>query len=157
MKPEWPAAGRAHTVFDKTTRDELIRRIHSLDEHATPRWGSMTIYQMVKHCRFWDEMALGKQKYKRTFLGKLFGRIALRGVLREGPLGKNTPTIPEFRIKELAGDVAAEKRIWIARIDEYAIFSNPDFVHPFFGNMTTDQIGLLAYKHADHHLRQFGS
>jgi hypothetical protein len=151
------AASNEPTVFDQATRGELIRRIASLDEHRTPQWGRMTLYQMVKHCRLWDEMALGKQIYKRSFLGRLFGRMALRNVLREGPLAKNTPTIPEFRVREEVGDVGAETRSWLALIEEYARFSNPDFVHPFFGKMTADQIGRLAYKHIDHHLRQFGS
>ena len=28
--------------------------------------------------------------------------------------------------------------------------------HPFFGKITTTDWGLVNYKHADHHLRQFG-
>ena len=34
------------TIFDKTTRDELIYRIDSLNENNTPQWGKMNIYQM---------------------------------------------------------------------------------------------------------------
>lgn len=32
-----------------------------------------------------------------------------------------------------------------------------DFMHPFFGKITREQIGYLAYKHDDHHLRQFNA
>jgi len=28
-------------------------------------------------------------------------------------------------------------------------------MHPFFGKMTKEQVGYLAYKHTDHHLWQF--
>jgi len=44
-------------------------------------------------------------------------------------------------------------------INEYSAYSFPDysFVHPFFGKMTKEQIGYHAYKHIDHHLRQFNS
>jgi hypothetical protein len=35
-------------------------------------------------------------------------------------------------------------------------YSNEDFIHDFFGKMTKEQIGVFAYKHTDHHLRQFG-
>lgn len=29
--------------------------------------------------------------------------------------------------------------------------------HPFFGKMSARQWGMIAYKHVDHHLRQFGA
>jgi hypothetical protein len=41
-------------------------------------------------------------------------------------------------------------------LNEYAHYANPSFFHTFFGKMTKEQVGQLVYKHADHHLRQFG-
>ena len=143
------------SIFDKTTRDGLITRINLLDEKSTARWGKMTVYQMVKHCTLFEEMALGKTQYKRLLIGRLFGKIALKKNLREGHvLDKNTPTLPQFVIKE-NGDVLAQKKAWIALVEAYADFSSSDFVHPFFGKMTKEEIGILTYKHTDHHLRQF--
>ena len=82
--------------------------------------------------------------------------MALKDFIKdEIPFKKNVPTVPAFKIKELTGDVKLEKKKWINLIDEYAHFSNVDFVHPFFGKMNKEQIGYLAYKHIDHHLRQF--
>lgn len=145
------------TVFDQATRDQLISRINMLSEVSTAQWGRMNIYQMVKHCRLWEEMILRGKKYKQAFIGRLFGRMALKSVLKdESPLRRNTPTLPELRITG-NGAVSCEKSKWIALIGEYAHFSNTDFVHPFFGRMTKEQIGYLAYKHTDHHLRQFNS
>ena len=69
---------------------------------------------------------------------------------------KNMPTVPSFIIKERP-DVAEEKKKWITLIDEYKHFPNDGFMHPFFGAMTKEQTGYMAYKHADHHLRQFNS
>ncbi|PSL50341.1 uncharacterized protein DUF1569 [Chitinophaga niastensis] len=143
------------TVFDKTTRDELINRINMLNENSTAQWGKMNLYQMVKHCRLWEEMILGKKKYKRIFMGRLLGRMALKSSTKdEKPMMHNAITIPELRIKE-TGDFSSERKKWIALIEEHEHFSNPDFVHPFFGKMTKEQIGYHAYKHTDHHLRQF--
>jgi len=145
------------TIFDQTTRAELIRRINLLDDESRAQWGRMNIYQMVKHCRLWEEMILRRKQYKQAFIGRLFGKMALKSVLKdESPLKRNTPTLRELRITE-NGAVDSEKMKWIALIEEYAHFSNVDFVHPFFGRMTKDQIGYLAYKHTDHHLRQFNS
>jgi len=144
------------TIFDTATRKELIQRIAALDERSTAQWGTMTIYQMVKHNTLWTEMILGRFFCKRVFLGRLFGRIALHSSLKnEKPMGHNAPTSPELRVKDSYGDVALEKKKWIALLEEFEHFSNTDFVHPFFGAMTKEQIGYHTYKHIDHHLRQF--
>ena len=149
---------KMNTIFDKTTRDELINRINLLNENSTAQWGKMNVYQMIKHCRLWEEMMQNKQNLKRAFIGKIFGRIALKSVLKDDkPLKRNTPTIPSLIIKEMTGDIASEKAKWIANIEQYANFSNPNFVHVFFGKMTKEQIGQMVYKHIDHHLRQFNS
>lgn len=145
------------TVFDTYTRNELIRRINSLSERNTAQWGKMNVYQMVKHCRLWEEMALGKTRYKRVLIGRIFGKIAMRSLLKdEQPLRHNSPSIPELIIKE-TGDVAEEKKKWISLIEEYAHISNIELMHPFFGRMNMEQTGYMAYKHTDHHLRQFNA
>ena len=134
-----------------------IARIQKLNEGSTAAWGKMSVYQMLKHNRLWDEMVYGNTHYKRAFLGRLFGRIALRAVLKDDTaLGKNSPTIPALKIKEACGNVEAEKEKWIAMIKGYGHFSNETLDHPFFGKMNKEQIGYMVYKHADHHLRQFG-
>jgi hypothetical protein len=144
------------SVFEKATREELIHRINLLNEHSTPQWGKMNVSQMLRHCTQWDEMALGKTKYKQSFIGKLFGKIALKDMMKDQPMKKNLPTVPVFKIKGNA-DVDEEKRKWVKLLDEYGHFSGDGFIHPFFGTMTKDQTGIMVYKHADHHLRQFNS
>ncbi len=143
------------TIFDKTTRDELIGRINSLNENSTAQWGKMNVYQMLKHCTLFEEMVLGRRKFKRSFLGRLFGKMAMKDFIKDEPIKRNVPTLSELKIKENNGDVGSERKKWIALIEEYAHFSNSDFVHPFFGKMTEEQIGFLNYNHTDHHLRQF--
>ena len=146
------------SIFDKQKRDELINRIDSLNENSKAAWGKMNIYQMLKHCTLWEEWILSEKKSKQTLMGRLFGKMVLKNILKdEKPLRRNTPTIPEFKLKETDGDVASEKAKWTSLLEEYANFSNQNFVHPFFGKMTKEQIGYLAYKHSDHHLRQFNS
>jgi hypothetical protein len=145
------------TIFDKATRDELIGRINTLDEGSTPQWGRMNVYQMVKHCILADEMYLGRKAYNRAFIGRLFGKIALKALTKdESPMRKNAPTSADFKVMESQGDVIVERNKWITLLEQYANFANADFEHWFFGKMTKDQVGILAYKHTDHHLRQFG-
>ena len=145
------------TVFDAETRNELIKRINNLNENSVAQWGKMNVYQMIKHCILADENYLGKKNYPRAFIGRLIGKIALKGMLKDDkPMGRNAPTGKDFKITETAGNLAGEKAKWIAAIREYKDFTNPYFVHWFFGKMTKEQIGFFAYKHNDHHLRQFG-
>lgn len=144
------------TIFERETYDEVLSRVNSLSANSPALWGKMTVSQMLRHCSQWDEMALGKRKYKQSFIGKLFGKMALKDMMKDEPIKKNLPTVPSFKIK---GDVdfAEEKQKWIKLIEEYHHFSNDGFMHPFFGLLTKEQTGYLAYKHIDHHLRQFNS
>lgn len=145
------------TIFDETTLNELVNRISRISEISKAEWGKMNVYEMLKHCTQWEEMMLGKKKYKRTFLGRLFGKIALKDLIKdETPMKRSLPTLPEFKIRG-TGDVASEREKWISLIKEHAHCPNSDFVHPFFGKITKEQTGYLAYKHTDHHLRQFNN
>ena len=146
------------TIFDKGTKTELINRIDSLKENTPSTWGKMNAYQMVKHCRLWEEMMQSKINLKRAFLGRIFGRIALKTVVgNTNPLKRNTPTIPSLIINERVGEFDIEKKGWISNIEKYASFDNDNFRHVFFGKMTKEQIGQMVYKHIDHHLRQFNA
>ncbi|MES2678635.1 MAG: DUF1569 domain-containing protein [Bacteroidota bacterium] len=143
------------TIFETSVREELITRINALNENSKAQWGKMNVYQMLKHCRLWSEMILGRKKYKQAFIGRLFGKALLKNAVKDdSPMKRSTPTVPEFIIKE-NGNMHEEKKKWIALIEEHANFLNDDFVHPFFGKMNKEQIGIHAYKHCDHHLRQF--
>jgi hypothetical protein len=147
------------TIFEKATRDELIDRIHSLNENCRPLWGKMNAYQMTRHCTIWNEWVLGKSDivYRQDLLGKIFGKLALKSNTKDDkPLSKNMPAGKGFIVKEKTGDLNREKSIWITLTADYEKFSNDNFIHDFFGKMSKEQIGIFTYKHIDHHLRQFG-
>ena len=75
------------------------------------------------------------------------------------PFSKNAPTSPELKVVE-EKDFTKEKANFIAGVNklhkagEKGIGSDR---HPFFGKMTAEEWGILNYKHADHHLQQFGA
>lgn len=147
------------TIFDHITRKQLINRIEQINEDKKAEWGKMTIFQMLKHNTYWNGWILGTEdhNYKQEFLGKLFGKIALKRMIKdEKPFDKNIPTSDHFKPKALDGNLEAKKSKWIGLIQAYATYNNPDFIHDFFGKMTIEEIGTLVYKHTDHHLRQFG-
>ncbi|TSJ47787.1 DUF1569 domain-containing protein [Fluviicola chungangensis] len=148
------------TIFDEETRNELIVRIQNIPENAQAQWGKMNLYQMLTHCKTWEEWIQGKgnHRYKQGFIGKLFGRMALKKITRDDqPFNRGVPTSGQFKVKEPNGDISKKKHEWIQLIQAYENYSNPTFIHDFFGRMTKEQIGLMAYKHTDHHLRQFNN
>lgn len=139
---------------EKQEREDFIKRIQKLDENSSPLWGKMSVYQMLRHCTMWEEMALGKQLYKQAFMSKLFGKIALKSMLKDEPVKRNLPSVPSFIITS-DGSVALEKENLITLMEAHAQ-SPINFIHPFFGKMSAEQGLLLASKHLDHHLKQFG-
>lgn len=146
------------SIFDPVTREEIVNRIGFLNQQSKARWGRMDVFQMLRHCTLCEEMMLGQLKIKRVFAGRLLGKMILKKVLKDDrPFGKNSPTSPVLKTTHESGDTELQKKEWINRIGQYATYTDPNFVHPFFGPMTKEQIGFFAYKHADHHLRQFGA
>ena len=144
------------TILDKTHRDELIARTATLDENCAAQWGKMHVYEMILHCSTWDEQVLNNVPLKHSFIGRLFGKFALKKMLKdEAPLDKNVPTSTHLKFKA-TGDLRAARDKWMTRMQDYANYTTPEYMHDFFGRMSREEVGRLAYKHTDHHLRQFG-
>ena len=146
------------SVLDLNTRNELITRIKSLHQDSARQWGTMTLTQMLKHCTRCEKLYFGEVKVKRSFLGRLIGQMALKGMLKEGAtLSRNAPTASTMKVTDKEGNIDTEKQHWIRQIERYADLPDKPFNHWFFGKMTPDQLGQFVYKHADHHLRQFSA
>ena len=145
------------TILDTVTRQALIQRINMLNENSAAMWGKMNVHQMIKHCTLWEEMALGKTIYKREFLGLLIGRLVMKSFFKnDKPMDKNVPAGP-LRVKgPVNSNFAEDRKQWISLIEEYGRLTHHEMMHPFFGRLTKEQVGQFAFKHSDHHLRQFG-
>lgn len=150
------------SISDPALRQDLHRRISLLQEDSKPLWGKMNVWQMTRHCNNWSEWLLGRgpytgHVYRQDLLGKLFGRWALRSNTKDDrPMQRNMPA-GKLAIKDTTrGNLEGEKALWIQLTDDCALQYNEYFIHDFFGRMTAEQISIFAYKHYDHHLRQFG-
>jgi hypothetical protein len=144
------------SIFDKVTRDELTSRINNINENSAAQWGKMNVDQMLEHCIRAEEHYSGKAIYKRVPLSYIFGKMALKNILKdETPLKHNMPTKPDFVVTATDKDLETAKEKWIVLINAYGEYANPSYTHFFFGPMTKEQLGHMVYKHADHHLRQF--
>jgi hypothetical protein len=146
-------------LFDLARVTEVKQRIALLTPDSERHWGRMTPAQVMTHCARGMEMATGELKLPRIFLGRLIGWKIGSIVLRDDkPFGRNSPTAKELVVKD-APDFEAGRARLLASIDRF-VAAGPagctTHPHAFFGKMTSDQWAILAYKHLDHHLRQFG-
>lgn len=148
------------TIFDRTTTEQLITRAKNINNNSKPQWGKMNAYQMLVHCNKNMELLQSKRTYPRLFMGRIFGKLALKSTLKnDKPMSKNSPTHPDLVIKK-QGNVEDIRAQFINNLTDYLNRKPSDykhFIHPFFGKMTIEQVGQWEYKHIDHHLRQFGA
>src|SRR3954470_17267286 len=94
------------TIFDKKVKEAVIARIRSLNPNSQPFWGKMKVAQMVRHCALCEAYYQGRFDVKRSMLGRVFGKLALKGLLKDGQPGlrKNSPTPAAFLVE---GDVGS--------------------------------------------------
>lgn len=147
------------SIFDPTTRTEILNRIRSLHEGSKPAWGKMSVAMMVRHCALCEEYYQGLFLVNRSFLGRLIGKTALRGILKDeqSMLKKNAPTSAQFKVVHEVENLELEKEKWKSLVEQYSTFNKDHFMHWFFGKMSKEQLGQFIYKHCDHHLRQFNN
>lgn len=95
---------------------------------------------------------------KQAFIGRLFGKMALKSFIKdEKYFPRNVGSLTKLIVTDTHNDLGLSKILWAASIKQYShLADDHEFVHGFFGKMNKQQTGLLAYKHTDHHLRQFG-
>lgn len=145
----------AITLYDAARRDELVRRLATLSHDRAPQWGKFTAPRMVSHLLEAFRLSRGELVLPRrpVPLRWLIRRLLIHTL----PFPKGAPTAPEMSSRKpnsWDADVAALQAD-IAAVREPAAGAVLA-VHPFFGDMSAHDWGVLLYKHTDHHLRQFG-
>jgi len=146
-------------IFDPTVTQELIDRISSLTPETTPKWGKMTVDQMMAHCSVAYEMAYTDKHPKPNALMRfLLKTFVKKGVVNEKPYPRNSRTAPAFLIST-GRDFDVERNRLISFVRKTCDYG-PNYFDGkeslSFGAMTTPEWNNLFYKHLDHHLTQFG-
>lgn len=146
-------------IHDASAYQEIVERIKLLSASHSPRWGKMSLPEMLAHCTVQLKMAVGEvsappqgSTFLRTALGKW---IALGDI--PWPKGAQTPNeMNMHRNKVIPLDIENAKNellTYLKKINDLSSLSP----HPFFGALSQTEWGKLIYKHLDHHLRQFGN
>jgi hypothetical protein len=138
-------------------RQAVQRRIAGLPAERPARWGRMSAPQMVSHLIESMRMATGDLPVASKRLPVRYPPLK-QLIIYWLPFPKGAPTAPELIARtpeHWPGDI---NRL-LALIDEFAA-RNPSGSwpeHPAFGRLSGGQWAILAYRHIDHHLRQFGA
>lgn len=146
------------SILNERDRAEIGSRVRSLTESSTRRWGSMDVASMLQHLHLSSRMALGELPVVSANK-RVFQKFPLKHlILYVLPFPKSAPTAPELKSSATAS--FEEERAALLELLE-RIGTGPGEgkgpAHPLFGPMTYREWGVVTYKHADHHLRQFGA
>jgi hypothetical protein len=138
--------------------DEVLARIDRLQPATQRKWGKMDVAQMLAHCANAMEMACGTREVKRGFIGRFIGPRFRAMATSDKPFSRNSPTGKELKIAD-AREFERERarlREGVHDFNQRGEARCTQLPHPFFGDLTPMEWSTLAYKHLDHHLKQFG-
>lgn len=145
-------------LLDQRSAQAICDRLNKLTPEHKNCWGRMNPTEMLLHCNLCntqlleENYAVKKPTTKQTFM-KVLG-LYLKPTFpknREGAARNDT-----FG-KGLATSFAEELMLCKAIINRFPLHNKPmTLVHPVFGPLTNKEWGIAAWKHMDHHLRQFG-
>lgn len=149
------ATMRHKSLLDPEVERELLSRLDRLAPGAHGQWGRMSVTQMLRHLAGGLRMAVGDMAVpRRPGPLRLFPIKQL--VIFVLPFPHNAPTSPALIFKE-EFDFNAERAAVRDLISSFAKRDIPNWPeHPAFGPLNREQWGVMAWKHLDHHLRQFG-
>lgn len=146
------------SILNENDRAEIVNRMQSLTTSSSRRWGSMDVVGMLNHLRLSALMALGEMSVpsanKRAF--QMFPLKHL--IIYVLPFPKGAPTAPELKPVN-AASLEEERSALLELLGRIGNGPREGVgpAHPLFGTMTMREWGVTTYKHADHHLRQFGA
>lgn len=144
------------SLLDAEVYDDCLRRIGRLAPDTPPRWGRMEVAQMLAHCAEVQEVMNGKPLEGTPWLFRLVRPLIKRAVLSRRPYPKGVKTHPQY-LQRSEKHFEPEKRRLLEALAEFRASGAKGARHPLFGPLTPEEAGWGAFKHLDHHLRQFGA
>ena len=145
-------------LFDIKDNHGIIERINKLHPALQAQWGKMHVAQMLAHAQVPLRCAFGELQPKRSIVGIVFGRMALKQMISGKPWKHNMPTDPNFIVSD-EREFEKEKKQLIALVERFTQSGSAGITkepHPFFGKMTPQEWNSLQWNHLNQHLTQFG-
>ena len=144
------------TLWNAPARQDVRQRLARLTPGSNRRWGTMSAPQMIAHLVDAMRMAIGELPVPSKTLPLRYTPIK-QLVIYCLPFPKGAPTAPQL-VSRAPGDWPSECATLLTLIERFAEGDRgaawPE--HPAFGRLTGSNWGVLAYRHIDHHFKQFG-
>ena len=144
-------------------RTKLVSYLQQLDPDTAPRWGKMSVHQMIEH--FGGDAirnANGRLKIDTIITSRENLQRMREFLMSDKPFKENTvnPLLGEdpspLRFKTIQAAIGSLQQELIYFFEVFEKDHGLITRNPFFGDLNFEQSVQLLYKHALHHLRQFG-
>ncbi len=146
-------------VFEIKDTQEIIGRINKLTNESQPKWGEMSVGQMLAHCNVTYEMVYEDKHPKTIGFKKFILKLLIKPiVVSEKVYKKNSRTAPQFLITT-EKDFEVEKKKLVSFIEQTQNLGASHFEgmeSNSFGELTSKEWNNMFAKHLNHHLNQFG-
>jgi hypothetical protein len=150
------------TLANPSDKEEILRRLQTIEPTSQRRWGKMSAHQMVCHLSDGYRMYMNLKTVApepQPIPPALLKFIALWAPI---PWPKGFRTAPE--LDQQGGgtppdEFARDLRDLLSLVDRMTRRPR-DYqwqAHPHFGPLSEKEWMRLGYLHPDHHLRQFGA
>ncbi|MEP7195071.1 MAG: hypothetical protein ABI851_01035 [Saprospiraceae bacterium] len=141
---------------------EYIPLLKKLKPDTKGNWGLMNCHQMVEHMIYSFRVANGNLKIEKLMvpeehISKMQSWVLSNKPMRENihnPLLSEIPPQPENNDYTVSVSILESEIMNLMKI--YEQNPNLEILNPFYGNLNFNLNINLLYKHAVHHLRQFG-
>jgi len=145
------------SLANPTVRNEMLARLERLSPTAAPHWGKMNATQMLAHLVDWMAMADGSLPTAPIRKAGLHYPVLKQLAIYWLPFPKNVMTAPELK-RRVPRDWSTELEMVRQLLQGFgSLAARVDWPpHPVFGSMTRRAWCVFAYRHMDHHFRQFG-
>ena len=146
------------TLFNRATANHIVERVNRLKPINKPRWGKMNATEMLYHSNLCNEEIFQPiLPTKKTTVKQYLLRLIALYIAPNFKKGIKGDTKKETVGKIDVKDFEQQKRKFIELINRFPEHKGElTLPHIAFGNISTKEWGVAAYKHIDHHLRQFG-
>jgi hypothetical protein len=143
-------------------RNRFVQLLQQIPSDTKAAWGKMTVQQMIEHFADSVRIASGKMMHS-DILTPPENLDRVRAFLEsEKPFRENTPNALMPEIPAPVRNPSKEDAVKELKTEIdffFSVFEKNNLQvtrNPFFGDLNYEQNVQLLYKHALHHLKQFG-
>src|SRR4030095_2934276 len=140
---------------------QFIPIVRDIDPSIEPRWGKMTVQQMVEHVALFFRISTSKTQFPFTTAAEHLPKYK-EFLMSEKEFRENTkaPMLPPDPLPVYHATVNDAIASLEQEVNDFFTYFKDDSekrtLHPAFGELNFEEWVQLHHKHVKHHLKQFG-